>query len=291
MKPIRFKPVETNPEAVYERTLHRIRHEEHRRQTGVSPVWKYVSIAASLALLALLSYQFLSPPPEAGSESVLSPPPLMLETSALPGAKTCVLLPDSSKVWLNSSATLRYPQQFTGDSRMVELEGEALFDIREDPSMPFAVSTGGMRIEVTGTLFNVYSGLCSNCTEVTLIEGSVSLYKDENLTATADRTLSANQQALYDRENGTICVAEVNASSFASWVTREFIFEKATMEEIARELERAFSVKIHITNDSIRRMQLNARFIHQETLDKILSILQIPANYTYRKKEGEIYIR
>jgi ferric-dicitrate binding protein FerR (iron transport regulator) len=215
-----------------------------------------------------------------------------MEISALPGTKTCATLPDSSKVWLNSMASLRYPQQFSGAGRMVELKGEALFDIKKDPLNPFIVSADGIRIEVTGTVFNVYSGLFPGCTEVTLIEGSVNLYKDENETQHADRTLEANQQAIYDKTYGAIRVSQVNASSFASWVTREFVFERTSMEDIARELERAFNVKIHINNDSIRKIHLNARFTHQESLDKILSILQIPANYImYKKENGEIYIR
>jgi ferric-dicitrate binding protein FerR (iron transport regulator) len=289
---IRFKPVETNPEAIYTRVQYRIWEEEWRNANGsVLRRWRYVSIAVSIAFLALLSYHFYSIP-EPDIVQVSLSPVIYLETAAFPGTKTCITLPDSSIVWLNSMASLRYPQQFPDDHRMVELRGEAFFDIQEDATTPFVVSTDGMRIHVTGTVFNVYSGLTPGyCTEITLIEGSVSLYKDGNTTPVADHILMPNQQALFDKESGDLHITEVNASAYSSWVTRKFVFDKTSMKDIARELERAFNVKIHINNDSIRNMQLNAHFTHGESLDKILSILQIPTNYTYRKENGGIYIK
>ena len=123
------------------------------------------------------------------------------------------------------------------------------------------------------------------------MEGIVGLYRKENTTPVADRILNANQQALFNKETGEIKIAAVNASSYSSWVTRRFVFEKASIYEISRELERAFNVKIQVENNALKNIRLNARFTHGETLDKILSILQIPARYTYIKQEGDIYIR
>jgi ferric-dicitrate binding protein FerR (iron transport regulator) len=287
IKHIRFKPVETNPDMVYGNVLYRVRHEKLYDRGRVSPAWKYISVAALFALMLVSSYVLMLRKDEKITQA---PPTSYIEISAIPGTKTRVLLPDSSTVWLNSSATLRYPQQFVGESRMVELKGEGLFDIKKDNEKPFIVSVAGIRIEVLGTVFNIFAD-SSSCVEVTLIEGVVSLYRDENITSVADRILNADQQALYNRETGEIKITEVNTSSFSSWVTLKFIFEKTSIYEIARELERAFNVKIHVENDSLKNICLNARFTHGETLDKILSILQIPARYTYIKKGGDIYIR
>jgi ferric-dicitrate binding protein FerR (iron transport regulator) len=289
VKHIRFKPVETNPGLAYNNILYRVRHEKSNRRR-VSPVWKYISVAALFAWLVVVSYVLTLRKDEKITQAPPPPPVSWIEVSAIPGTKTSVLLPDSSTVWLNSSATLRYPQQFVGENRTVELKGEGFFDIKKDRERPFIVSVAGIRIEVLGTVFNVFTD-SSNCVEITLIEGLVSLYRDANTTPTADRILNKNQQALYDTETGEIKIAEVNASSYSSWVTRKFVFKRANIHEIARELERAFDVKICVENDSLKNVCLNARFTHGETLDKILSILQIPACYTYIKKGGDIYIR
>ena len=52
----------------------------------------------------------------------------------------------------------------------------------------------------------------------------------------------------------------------------------------------AFHVKIHIENEAIRKKTFHATFEDKETLDEILSILQISAKYKMEKKRGEIYI-
>jgi ferric-dicitrate binding protein FerR (iron transport regulator) len=291
LRRMRFKAIEpTDANIVYKHTMHRIRHERMRKADAVSRRWKYASIAASLAFVALLSYHLLAP---SGIQegAPVEEKPVYTETTALPGAKVCVDLPDGSKAWLNSTASIRYAQPFGADGRKVEVRGEALFEVKKDAGSPFIVSAGGMSIEVTGTVFNVYALPSGSCTEVTLMEGAVKLYKSGNETDAADYVMHPDQQAVYNRETGSISVSEVKATSYSSWVSQEFIFEKASMEDIARELERAFSVRIHIENDSIGKIQLNARFTHKESLDKILSILRIPAGFACIKKEGEIYIR
>ena len=118
---IRFKPVETNPDRVYRHILYRLGHEMPQDKRGVSPAWKYISIAALLAWMIVVLYAFALGKDE---KTTPTPPPVVyMEVSAIPGTKTSIVLPDSSTVWLNSSATLRYPQQFAGN-RMVELKGE-----------------------------------------------------------------------------------------------------------------------------------------------------------------------
>src|SRR5690606_22860285 len=73
-----------------------------------------------------------------------------------------VVLPDGSKVWLNSASSLTYPAEFSNSVRVVELEGEAYFEVSERSSivggpanMPFIVKTHGQEVEVLGTQFNV----------------------------------------------------------------------------------------------------------------------------------------
>lgn len=65
-------------------------------------------------------------------------------------------LPDGSKVWLNSGSYLKHPQKFTGDTRTVELDGEAYFSVQKDKSKRFIVNTPfDLKAEVLGTEFNI----------------------------------------------------------------------------------------------------------------------------------------
>lgn len=278
---IQFEPVQTDAEVVYGKIRQRILNDKII-SFGISPAWKYVSIAASIALL-LVSSVLVS--------GYIKPQKITyVEVAAIPGTKVKVTLPDSSTVWLNSNAKIRYPQTFSSDNRIVEFKGEGLFKVKHNARQPFIVDADGLKIKVLGTEFNVYTNTDRQIVETTLLNGSVALFSSENQTKVADITLSPNQQALYDKKNGHINMNQVQAMSYTSWVSGLFIFEKNTLEEIATSLERAFDVKIHIKDEKLKKEQLTARFVHQETLDEILSILQVSARYKYIKVKGEIFI-
>lgn len=279
---IRFNPVDTDPDVVFEKIRYRIRYGITGFR-GVSPVWRYAAVAATVALLIVSALFVYSPKEKVQSLAYI-------DVKAIPGSKTRVVLPDSSEVWLNSNATLRYPQQFAANSRVVEFSGEALFNVKHNPKAPFSVIAEGLRIQVLGTEFNVFADPESHIIETTLLSGSVALFGNENNTKKADIILSPNQQALYDKRNGYINVLNVRAFSYTSWVSGLFVFEKSTLEEIATSLSRAFDVKISIESESLKKEQLTAQFVHQETLDEILSVLQISAHYNYKKEKDRIYI-
>ena len=64
----------------------------------------------------------------------------MLEARTSPGMTAKVVLPDSSVVCLNSNSELRYPSSFRGEeTRKVELQGEAYFDVDRNPDKKFIV--------------------------------------------------------------------------------------------------------------------------------------------------------
>src|SRR5690606_25451661 len=78
-----------------------------------------------------------------------------LRTSTPAGGQYAITLPDGSKVWLNAASTLNFPQSFSPSERLVQLEGEAYFEIAHRPNQPFIVESNGQRIQVLGTHFNV----------------------------------------------------------------------------------------------------------------------------------------
>ncbi|MCD7850375.1 MAG: DUF4974 domain-containing protein [Parabacteroides sp.] len=281
---VQFQPVSSDADAVFEKIQYRIKYGK-TMIIGVSPVWKYVAVAASVALLLLSSLFVLIP-----REKKEIAPIAYLDIKATVGSKTRVVLPDSSVVWLNSNAGIRYPQQFTEQKRTVELEGEALFTVAKDKEKPFIVSIGGMQVQVLGTVFNIHSDAKTNIIETTLLEGSVAVFSGNNKTKNADLILSPNEQVLYNKENGKMAVRPVRASMYSSWVYGEFYFENNTLQEIMNTLERAFDVSIHIKSESLKKKRFTAQFFHNETLDEILSVLQISAKYKYEKIQGEIFI-
>ena len=227
----------------------------------------------------------------------LSRPELVwYEVAAVPDAKTKIVLPDSSTVWLNANARLVYPRSFEDVNRKVSISGEAFFQVRKDKNHPFIVDIGKLQVEVLGTSFNVYDPTIFIKTKtyndeirISLLEGKVALYEKGQSSKSA-KILMPNQEAKYSPSNGEIMISPIRMDNVMSWITGKFSFEDNTLAEIGEELERAFHVKIHIENEAIRKKTFNATFEDKETLDEILSILQISAKYKMEKKRGEIYI-
>ena len=245
---LRFKLPEYDTISNYKRLQERINTPVISLSKNISPAWKWFSIAASFALLVVSAFHFID----------LSRPELVwYEVAAVPDAKTKIVLPDSSTVWLNANARLVYPRSFEDVNRKVSISGEAFFQVRKDKNHPFIVDIGKLQVEVLGTSFNVMTDTYNDEIRISLLEGKVALY-------------------------------EKGQSS--KLITGKFSFEDNTLAEIGEELERAFHVKIHIENEAIRKKTFNATFEDKETLDEILSILQISAKYKMEKKRGEIYI-
>lgn len=281
LKNIRFRPVAADADAIYRKVQHRIRYGKGKKN-GVAAFWKYAAVAASVALLVVSSFLFRS---EWQAEAVS-----YLEVTAAPGSKTRVVLPDSSVVWLNSLATVRYPQQFGEGNREVEFAGDALFRITPSARHPFIVKTDGLRVKVLGTFFYVSAPAGSDEIETTLLNGSVALYTGTAQKGNPDALLKPDEQARYNKADGSLSVQNVHAALYASWVKGDFVFENNTLQEITEALERAFNVPIRIESERLRTQAFTARFTHQESLDEILEVLGVPARYTYRKVKGKIYI-
>src|SRR5690606_12693639 len=89
------------------------------------------------------------------------------------GGVYTVTLPDGSLVRLNAATTLRYPTSFSGDTRDVEVNGEAYFEVVHNRRKPFRVRSGDQLITVLGTKFNVNSYANEPIIRTTLLEGSV----------------------------------------------------------------------------------------------------------------------
>src|SRR5690606_37299033 len=78
-----------------------------------------------------------------------------LTYSTKPGVKSSITLGDGTKVTLNAGTSIRYIQNFVGDTREVFLDGEAFFEVAHDTLKPFIVHTQDIKTKALGTSFNV----------------------------------------------------------------------------------------------------------------------------------------
>jgi ferric-dicitrate binding protein FerR (iron transport regulator) len=143
------------------------------------------------------------------------------------------MLPDGSKVWLNAASRLKYPTAFNGKERIVELEGQAYFEIAKNAHQPFKVHVNGSDIQVLGTSFDVMAYPDEKTTNTTLLEGAVKV---------ADKILKPGQQAAVSGSD--INIRQVNTEDVIAWKNGYFSFRDADLPTIMRQLSRWYDVTI-----------------------------------------------
>lgn len=148
-------------------------------------------------------------------------------------------LPDGSKVWLNAASTLKYPVQFTGAQRKVELTGEAYFEVAHNKTQPFIVTTATQEVQVLGTHFNVKSYADDTQATTTLAEGSVQV-----TAANGQRpiTLKPNEQVI--NGGGEFKKLAANMNVALAWKNDQLYFEDADLQTVLKEISRWYDVDI-----------------------------------------------
>lgn len=171
-----------------------------------------------------------------------------LQLTTPKGGTYQLTLSDGTKVWLNAASTLRYPSRFTSKERVVELEGEAFFDVSRQEVMgtPFRVVTKGQTVDVLGTQFNVeaYTGVDQVLT--TLVEGVVQIQPIHNKQSTGRESqhvvLNPGEQSVV--KGGQTSVNAVDVNTFTAWKSGLFSFKDTEMRNAMNQLARWYDVDI-----------------------------------------------
>lgn len=203
------------------------------------------------------------------------------------GQKSKVVLPDGSTVWLNSGSTLRYKNSFNKDAREVELEGEGYFEVKKDKSRLFRVNTGGINVEVYGTVFNVKNFTDEPNVEVTVKEGKVGFLKQKNKII----ELIKNQQLSYGKETNRVRLVEnANVEVITAWKNDELIFDSTPIEQVMKSLERWYGVRITIEEKMKNKHRYTFR-VKTESFREMLELIKVitPLEYTINGKEVKIH--
>jgi len=198
----------------------------------------------------------------------------VIETVTTPyGARTSFTLPDGSEVWLNSGSKISFPKQY-GEIRNVELTGQAYFKVVKD-GKPFVVKTGYGTVEVMGTSFDVKSYTNDNF-ETTLVEGSVKVRNKTNQVA----ILKPGQQSVITPANDFSLYA-VNTDVITSWREGKLIFEKEPFQNVAKDLERWYNVKIELQGEKLKKLGYTGT-IEMETFGEVLELINTTAPIKYK---------
>ena len=190
-----------------------------------------------------------------------------------------VVLPDGTRIWLNSGTTIRYPDRFTAEKREVAISGEAYFEVARMPKNPFTVKTSNLQVEVTGTSFNVSAYKDDPTTSVTLVEGKVEL-KDNNGKTIA--RLNPGQLAVKSKNNSNVNIKDVETSFYKAWIDGRIFFDDQPLDQIATKLERWFNVDIEFATERLKNYKFTGTILKNKPLDQIMQALELLAPIRFK---------
>lgn len=191
-----------------------------------------------------------------------------------------VIMPDSTRVTINSGSKLTYFTSASSFNRKVELDGEAFFDVKKDAAHPFIVKTSLISIKVLGTTFNIEAykdGLQQ--VKTTLIRGKVEIDDSmNNKLAYLDPGMMAN----YRKTKQSLTLTKVNIDLYTSWKKGLLTFRDIPLSEIAEKMERWYNVQIVFENSGLKNLHYSGTILRGKPIDQILEVMKITANIHYK---------
>lgn len=210
-------------------------------------------------------------------DSVALGRPVYNELRVPTGGEFRLVLADGTVVYMNSESRLKYPVRFIGDERLVELEGEAYFDVSRDDVHPFVVRTERLDVTVLGTGFNVMAYKKEARTEVTLVSGSVDVTSGK-----ISEVLTPNHQFVMNNESREYEVKTVNVDTYVDWKNGILNFDAMPLDELADKLGRWYEVSFFFSKESLKQLKFTGAFRKYNDIDYILFLIESTTNVTFK---------
>lgn len=246
------------------------------KRTPRIPLLKIAAVAA-VAIVSTLIYLKLDTP-EVPQEPIVY---REIVKSNPPGQKSRVYLPDGSVVNLNSGSYLSYTEGFH-DGRVVYLEGEAFFDVKKDSLRAFTVHSGRLSTTALGTSFNINA--YGEDEEVVLVTGQVSVTdagsRDEIL-------LDPGEKVMIKATDSTLKKERVNIAAYTYWKDGVLYFDKASMQDVIKVLERWYGVSISVEG-TIPNDKCTGLFKKNEYLTNVLNVLSHSVAFNYKLNDNRV---
>lgn len=202
------------------------------------------------------------------------------------GQKANVVLPDGSKVWVNSDSKLIYGSRFTSNERILKLEGEAYFEVTPDKNRPFIVETENFSVKALGTSFNIKAYKEDSWASTVLMTGKVKVQSESEMFI-----LEPNQRISFDRTTGKMDKSNVaDATDFSGWMYNTLSFDAETFEDIVQTLQRLYNTRIIFESESLKKYRFTGS-PSNTSLESILQILSLTSPLSYEVKDSVIILR
>lgn len=222
---------------------------------------------------------------QAKPAAALSARPVYNKIETPRGGEYKLALSDGTQVHLNAMSALRYPVQFDGDTREVELTGEAFFEVTKS-DRPFVVKTKRMQVQVLGTVFNVSAYPEDSFTQTTLLSGAVKVHTSQGNSV----ELKPAQQAELDNRSAELTVRAVDPFMYTSWAQGKIYFKDERLEDILTYLARWYDIEVAYEKESLKNLRFGCNLDRYEAIEPFLNLLQETGKIRTRLEDRKIII-
>lgn len=197
-----------------------------------------------------------------------------------------LLLSDGSRVWLSAYSSLIYTNRYNDTSRDLWLNGEAYFEVAHDEHRPFKIHTAEVTTIALGTAFNIATGnRADGSIEVSLVEGRISVGTQKDIYL-----LNPGQMVSY-RKNELKAPVRFNEGLVLDWKKGKLLFDETRLEDVFSKLQSRYGCRIVLEGEKKLAMRkVSGSFSRGERLTDILDALKYVHNFSYKVRDGHVYI-
>lgn len=201
------------------------------------------------------------------------------------GGQYQVQLPDGTQVWLNAKSTLTFPVTFSEKERVVEISGEAYFEVAHDKTKPFRVRSSGQIVEVLGTKFNIQAYDQEPQVRTSLLEGSVRVERKQ----AGSVVLQPGEQAVQTVSSSALKIQRFNPEDVLAWKEGYFYFENADLKSVMRDIARWYGLEV-IYDPGVVNQEFNGSISRYEDLKKVLELLELTETVHFTVKGRSVTV-
>lgn len=192
-------------------------------------------------------------------------------------------LPDGTNVWLDAVSSIHFPTAFSGAQRVVEITGQAYFEVVHNPAKPFIVSVNNMQVEVLGTHFNISAYSDEALAKTTLLEGKVRVTKNGGIAI-----LKPGEQAMAGTDSPPTVEHAPDIDEVMAWKNGRFTFSGRSVDEIMNQVARWYDIQV------IYRDKINESFVADIRrglpLSTLLSLLELTKQVKFQVDGNKITV-
>jgi transmembrane sensor len=208
--------------------------------------WQWVATTSAIGLAACLL--------------VVAVPSLLLRLEAdyltTTAQSRLVTLEDGTTVYLAADSAIK--TDFSASRRQVRLlAGEAFFDVIRNPGRPFVVDASGVKVEVTGTAFDVR--LSSLATHVELARGAVGVSFDTAQRPSLAR-LAPGQMLVVDRKSGAMTKSDIAPEDIGAWREGRLFVNDATIGAVVEQIQRYHAAWIAVPDVTLAQQTVTGLY-------------------------------